>query len=82
VGAEGSTSPHEGGEADVSEEREANVCLACDRGSEATPLIRLEYRGTAFWICPQHLPILIHDPARLVGRLPGAEGLEPSEHQD
>jgi hypothetical protein len=59
-----------------------NVCLACDRGSAVTPLIKLEYRGAAFWICPQRLPILIHDPARLAGRLPGAVGLEPSEHQD
>jgi hypothetical protein len=58
------------------------LCLACQRGSEATPLIRLEYLGKAYWICPQHLPILIHDPARLIGALPGAERLEPAEHHD
>lgn len=58
------------------------TCLACDRGSDEVPLLALEYRGRALWICPQHLPILIHDPARLVGRLPGAEGLEPAEHHD
>lgn len=57
-------------------------CLACDRSSEAVPLIALDYRGETLWICAQHLPILIHDPSRLTGRLPGAESLSPSEHQD
>jgi len=59
-----------------------NECLVCHRGSDATPLISLEYRGGTLRICPQHLPILIHDPAQLVGLLPGAENLAPSEHQD
>jgi len=57
-------------------------CLACQRDTSATPLIRLEYLGGAFWICPQHLPILIHDPGQLVGRLPGAERLQPADHHD
>ena len=58
------------------------TCLACGRGQDETPLVSLVYRGSAHWICPQHLPILIHDPQRLVGKLPGAEGLEPAEHHD
>jgi len=57
-------------------------CLACERGDDATPLIPLEYRGGRFWICPQHMPMLIHDPASLAGRLPGAEGLRPADHHD
>jgi len=60
----------------------AKVCVACGRGPEETPLLALEYRGAAFWICPQHLPVLIHDPAQLTGRLPGAERLRPAEHHD
>jgi hypothetical protein len=28
------------------------------------------------------VPVLIHDPEQLVGVLPGAEELEPSQHQD
>lgn len=63
-------------------ENQAKQCVACDRGSETIPLLTLEYRGGTFWICPQHLPFLIHDPARLVGKLPGAEAFEPSEHED
>lgn len=57
-------------------------CVACQRGTGATPLLHLEYRDAAFWICPQHLPILIHDPARLIGILPGAEKLRPADHHD
>ena len=58
------------------------VCLACNQDSDATPLLALEYQGARLWICPQHLPILIHDPNRLVGLLPGAENLSPAEHHD
>lgn len=58
------------------------VCVACDRGSEEIPLIAFEYRGAQFWICPQHLPVLIHDPTRLGGRLPGAEEMAPADHHD
>ena len=60
----------------------AKACLACDRGSDVTPLIPLEYREQRLWICPQHIPILIHDPVRLVGRLAGAEDLRPADHHD
>ncbi|MBI4518054.1 MAG: hypothetical protein HY699_19800 [Deltaproteobacteria bacterium] len=55
----------------------AKKCLACDRGVNEVPLIALAYRDLNLWICPQHIPILIHDPARLAGRLPGAERLSP-----
>ena len=57
-------------------------CLACDRDSTATPLIALEYRGGRHWICTQHMPVLIHDPAKLDGRLEGATELRPSDHHD
>ena len=57
-------------------------CVACQRSAEEVPLIALEFRGEQFRICPQHLPVLIHDPTRLAGLLPGAEGMEPAEHHD
>ena len=57
-------------------------CLACGCGADQIPLVPLEYRGARYWICPQHLPVLIHDPARLVGKLPGAEHLRPADHHD
>jgi hypothetical protein len=58
------------------------ACLLCARDSDATPLITLEYRGLALRICPQHLPVLIHDPSQLIGVLPGAEKLQPSDVHD
>ena len=64
------------------EAAEEKWCLACERRSEEIPLITLEYRGQKMWICPQHLPLLIHDPQRLTGRLPGAEGMAPADHHD
>ncbi|UCC86735.1 MAG: hypothetical protein JSV81_18065 [Anaerolineales bacterium] len=51
------------------------LCLYCERGSEQVPLLTLRYQEGETWICPQHLPILIHNPAKLAGKLPGAENL-------
>jgi hypothetical protein len=57
-------------------------CIACGRGPAETPLLTLDYRDSTFSICAQHLPVLIHDPGQLVGRLPGAETMQPSDHED
>ena len=57
-------------------------CVACERGEDETPLVCLEYRNQRMWICPQHLPILIHNPGQLVGRIPGAENLKPADTHD
>lgn len=57
-------------------------CLACGRTDGETPLVALAYRGGRAWICPQHLPVLIHDPRQLVGKLPGAENLRPADTHD
>jgi hypothetical protein len=62
--------------------RTNDACVHCGADSGAVPVIRFEYRGRSYGICSQHLPVLIHDPARLVGQLPGAEGLAPAEHKD
>ncbi len=55
------------------------ACLACRQTSQEVPLLALEYRGTQTWICPQHLPVLIHHPQRLAELLPGAAGLDGAE---
>jgi hypothetical protein len=39
----------------------------------------VRYQGREFWICPQHLPILIHKPALLADRLPGIENVTPPD---
>ena len=66
----------------MSDDSKKPRCLACDRESDATPLVKLEYRARPYWICPQHLPLLIHDPAQLIGKLEGAENLAPSDYHD
>lgn len=60
----------------------AKRCLFCHRDDQETPLVTLAFRGEPLFICPQHLPVLIHDPQRLIGVLPGAEKLSPAEHHD
>ncbi len=50
-------------------------CLVCDQTSDQVPLLTLTYLGGDLHICAQHLPILIHNPAQLAGKLPGAERL-------
>ena len=57
-------------------------CVYCRRDSQQVPLITLTYGGGEFHICPQHMPILIHDPARLIDKLPGADRLAPADHHD
>ncbi len=52
------------------------VCIHCQVSEEAVPLVTLLYQGKPLYICAQHLPLLIHDPAKLIGSLPGAEQLK------
>ena len=54
-------------------------CVHCQRGSDQVPLIALRYLDGDAWICPQHLPILIHKPHKLIGKVPGAENLDFEE---
>lgn len=58
------------------------TCLVCNKPSGEVPLLSFEYKDTGLWICPQHLPVLIHDPGKLAGLLPGAENLKPAKHHD
>jgi hypothetical protein len=55
-------------------------CLVCKRSNQEVPLLALNYKEQTYWICPQHLPVLIHKPDSLIGLLPGAENLTP--HSD
>jgi hypothetical protein len=59
---------------------ETSKCLVCARTSQEVPLLTVHYQGQDYFICPQHFPILIHEPQKLVGLLPGAEKLIP--HKD
>jgi hypothetical protein len=46
------------------------------------PLVTLQFQSTPAYICSQCLPLLIHHPEELAGKLAGAENLEPAAHHD
>lgn len=46
------------------------TCLNCNRTEQEYPLIKLTYQGKELHICPQCLPVLIHKPFNLVGKIP------------
>ncbi len=56
------------------------VCLSCDRSESDIPLLQLRFKGEELSICSQCLPVLIHEPEKLVGRMRGAEDIEPIPH--
>lgn len=62
--------------------RSPAACLACGRTSDEVTLIPLEYKGSDLRICPQCLPMLIHQPGRLEESLPGASSFagQGTEH--
>jgi hypothetical protein len=55
-------------------------CINCERSVEQVPLLTLTIATGPAYICPQCLPTLIHHPQNLVGKLAGAESLQPHEH--
>jgi hypothetical protein len=52
-------------------------CIVCEQDNTQVPLLPFQYQDNQYWICPQHLPILIHKPATLADKLPGLELLSP-----
>ncbi len=55
-------------------------CVVCEHTENKVPLITVKYQDQEYHICPSHLPMLIHQPHLLVGKMPGAENLTPHEH--
>ena len=52
------------------------TCLVCNKTEEEVPLVIMTFKGEELRICPQHIPVLIHEPQKLVGMLEGAENLK------
>jgi hypothetical protein len=52
------------------------ACLVCKKSSSETPVTKFYYQESEFYICPQHIPVLIHNPHELVGLLDGADKLQ------
>lgn len=59
---------------------EIKKCLVCEQSSNTVPLLKILYAEKEYYICPAHLPILIHHPDQLSNQLPGAANLIPHEH--
>lgn len=56
------------------------TCLRCERSDQDVPILRIVFRGGEAAICTSCLPVLIHKPEQLIGRLEGAEAIEASDH--
>ena len=52
------------------------ACLFCNRTEDEIPLVQVLFKSVNYWICPQHIPVLIHEPQKLAGILPDAENME------
>lgn len=58
------------------------TCLNCNRSENEIPLVNLSYSGKPAYICSHCLPMLIHHPETLIGKIEGAENIPPAEHHD
>ena len=47
-----------------------NVCVNCGRSGEEVPLLQFEYQRNTYSICPQDLPEMIHQPAKMSKKFP------------
>ncbi len=54
-------------------------CIHCGRDDSQVPLIGFLYKGGKYRICTEHLPVLIHEPTELDGKLPDMDKLNPAE---
>ncbi len=52
------------------------ACLVCKKSSSETPVTKFYYQESEFYICPQHMPVLIHNPQELIGLLDGVDKLQ------
>jgi hypothetical protein len=66
----------------MSEGKAIIKCLSCNRTENEIPLVTLTYSSNPAYICSYCLPLLIHHPEQLIGRLKGAENIPPAEHHD
>lgn len=55
-------------------------CLNCNKSDNEAPILAVRFKSQDLQICTSCLPILIHRPQQLVGRLDGIESVEPAGH--
>lgn len=60
-------------------EKTQPTCIQCGKDSNQVALIAFSYQGAEYQICTKHLPVLIHNPHSLTGKLPEADKIPPAE---
>lgn len=58
-----------------------SVCLNCGRSENEMPLLIIKFKGEEAHICSECFPLLIHNPSKLDGKLPGPKSVKPSSHE-
>lgn len=64
----------------MSENIKLNYCLSCNASENEMHLVNLVYTEKPAYICSKCLPILIHKPEILIGKIEGAEKIQPAKH--
>lgn len=52
------------------------ACIVCKKSSFEVPVTKFYHKKNKFYICSQHIPVLIHKPEELIGLLDGSDELE------
>lgn len=55
-------------------------CLNCEKTDHEAPILTVRFEDQDVQMCTSCLPVLIHQPQRLTGRLAGIESVEPADH--
>jgi hypothetical protein len=66
----------------MNQENSLKHCLSCNRSENEIPLVTLTYSAKPAYICSRCLPLLIHHPEQLIGKLECAENIPLAEHND
>jgi hypothetical protein len=56
-----------------------NKCLICTVDSDTMPLFQFEFKEKIYYICSQHIPVLIHNSGQLENLLPGFNKVDDPE---
>lgn len=52
------------------------TCIVCKKSSMEMPVTKFYHKNSSFYICSQHIPVLIHNPQELVGLIDDADTLQ------
>jgi len=51
-------------------------CIVCQQTDQEVPLLKFKFKGKKYYICSQHVPVLIHKAHELDSLLPGIPASE------